>query len=308
FFPDLILLADDKIRFAGHYTIIPARMKIGDEVILGSQSVATATHPEYRRQGIFERLANETYANAAKHGINVTYGFAKVGPSYHGFVKKLDWYHVCFLIENEMVIDANKALKRHFKGKYPGFIISLMAVFVNLRNRMKTRIKIPKDLIVKQIPKFDERINGFWKTVSKEYDIMIAKDKKFFDWRLRSPDRRYVIFIVEKGKDLLGYMILGEGKEDCRIADLLSLPGHDDVIAFLVSRAIEYSKEKEKDMLRCSLPKDHKYLKILQRMGFLSTETEMGFIVRLNAPDKRLEEKIKSIKNWYITDLDSDHV
>ncbi|UCF08688.1 MAG: GNAT family N-acetyltransferase [Thermoplasmata archaeon] len=308
FYKDLILLADDNGKFAGHYTIIPARMKIGDEIILGSQSVATATHPDYRRQGIFERLANKTYANAAKLGINVTYGFAKVGPSYHGFVKKLDWYHICFLIENERVIDAKEALARHFKGKLPGYLIGILAVFVNFRNSIKGKVKIPKDFTIKQVPAFDDRINDFWKTVSKDYDIMIVKDKRYFEWRLRSPERKYIIFTAEKEGKLIGYMILGEGEEDVRIADLLALPGHDNAITYLVSKAIGFAKERKKDMLRCTLPKDHSYLSNLRKLGFLSTETEMGFIARVNAPGTGLEEKLKSIKNWFITDLDSDHV
>jgi len=245
FYGDLILLADDNGRFAGHYTIIPARMKIGDDVILGSQSVATATHPDYRRQGIFEKLANETYSNAAKLGIKVTYGFAKVGPSYHGFVKKLGWHHICFLIENDLVIDAEKAVTRHFEGRMPGFIIKILSKFVAFRNRIKTNVKIPRDMNVRKIPQIDERIDDFWKKVSKDYDIMIYKDRKYFNWRLNSPDRSYVIFIAEKARALQGYLILAEGKEDCRIADLLALPDKEDVIGYLISKTINYCKENK---------------------------------------------------------------
>ena len=122
---------------------------------------------------------------------------------------------------------------------------------------------------------------------------MIYKDRKYFNWRLNRPDRSYVIFIAEKAGALQGYLILAEGKEDSRIAELLALPDHDDVIGYLISRAIKFCKEKKKDMVRCSLPKDHKYLKTLKKLGFLSTETEMGFIVRINIPDAQLEEKLK---------------
>ena len=61
-------------------------------------------------------------------------------------------------------------------------------------------------------------------------------------------------------------------------------------------------------MLRCMLPQDNKYFKILKQKGFLRTETEMGFIARLNVEYKSLEDKIKSSKNWFVVDLDSDHV
>jgi len=207
-----------------------------------------------------------------------------------------------------MVIDAEKALERHFKGKLPRVFIKILASFLELRNKMKTMIKVPEDVSIKQTSEFDERISDFWNVVAKDYDIIIVKDKKFFDWRLRSPDHKYVIFIAEKDEILLGYIILNESKESGKIVDLLARPGHDEVINYLVLRTIAYCKEKKKDMLRCALPADHKYLGVLRKIGFIVSKTKMGFIVRLNVSNANLEKRLKTLESWYITDLDSDHV
>ena len=64
-----IWLAEHGSKIVGHSAIIPVVMKIGTEVITGFQSVDTMTHPDYRRQGIYETLAKNVYAEFEKEGV-----------------------------------------------------------------------------------------------------------------------------------------------------------------------------------------------------------------------------------------------
>ena len=306
FYKDLIWLAEDDDRVVGQYTIIPIKMMFRGNEIIGSQSVDTATHSDYRRQGIFEVLANETYAHAAKHGISITYGFAD-GASRKGFLKKLNWHHVCFLMQLEKVLDYKTALGRHFKQKYPKILINILASLLRLRDRLR-RISIPKDIKINKIRFFDERINEFWRDTCQHYDVIVKRDLDYFNWRLGNPNSEYVIYIAERDDRIMGYIILKHTQIGGRIVDILALPSHDNVAMSLIFKAIEYFKNKGVDMLRCRMPRTHVYYKILKKFGFISTQTTMGFIARANFSDLEGEETLKNIKNWFIMDLDTDHV
>lgn len=85
-------LAADGDRLAGAYTIWPVKIRVGNETVLGAQSMDTMTHPDYGRQGIFTVLADACYEAAAARGFEVLYGFPNP-LSYPGFVKKLGWTH-----------------------------------------------------------------------------------------------------------------------------------------------------------------------------------------------------------------------
>lgn len=83
-------VAVDGDRLAGFYTVWPVRLRIGSEVVLGAQSMDTMTHPDYRGQGVFVKLALACFEIAARRGFEVLYGFPNP-LSYPGFVRRLNW-------------------------------------------------------------------------------------------------------------------------------------------------------------------------------------------------------------------------
>ena len=85
-------VADDNGRMAGLYTNWPVEISLGNETVLGAQTMDVMTHPEYRRQGLFTKLALFCYEMAMKRGYEVFYGFPNPF-SYPGFIKNLNWDH-----------------------------------------------------------------------------------------------------------------------------------------------------------------------------------------------------------------------
>ena len=86
------VVALDGETVAGFYTLWPARVRLGQEVVLAGQSMDTMTHPDYQGRGIFIRLAKACYDLAASRGYELLYGFPNPA-SYPGFVRRLDWNH-----------------------------------------------------------------------------------------------------------------------------------------------------------------------------------------------------------------------
>lgn len=91
--PSIGVVAVDSGRIVGQYALMPTRLRLGADVVLGAQSLDTMTHPDYRKQGMFIRLARECYELAAKRGIEALYGFSNP-LSHWGLVQDLNWDHV----------------------------------------------------------------------------------------------------------------------------------------------------------------------------------------------------------------------
>ncbi len=85
-------LAVDGKRLAGSYSVWPTKLRVGNNVVLGAQSMDTMTHPDYQGQGVFTKLAESCYEIAKLRGYKVLYGFPNP-QSYPGFVKRLGWTH-----------------------------------------------------------------------------------------------------------------------------------------------------------------------------------------------------------------------
>ena len=57
--PGRIWLAEYDGKIVGQYPIIPVLMKIGARIVTAFQSINLMTHPDHRRQGIYESLSGK---------------------------------------------------------------------------------------------------------------------------------------------------------------------------------------------------------------------------------------------------------
>jgi GNAT superfamily N-acetyltransferase len=80
--------AYDEGRLAAHYVTVPLRARILGREETGVLSLHTATHPEHQGKGLFTRLAEATYRDAAAAGHGFVLGVANAA-STPGFVRKL---------------------------------------------------------------------------------------------------------------------------------------------------------------------------------------------------------------------------
>ncbi len=78
----------DGERLAAHYVCVPAKVSLSGCDVNAMLSLNTATHPEYQGRGLFTKLAQLTYADAASAGLDCVFGVANAN-STGGFVRKL---------------------------------------------------------------------------------------------------------------------------------------------------------------------------------------------------------------------------
>lgn len=85
-------------ELVGHYAMIPQQYCNNAQPFIVTLSMTTMVHPAHRRAGLFNILAEGTYAHAKKSGVQAVIGFPN-SKSAPGFKKRLQWacddhYHI----------------------------------------------------------------------------------------------------------------------------------------------------------------------------------------------------------------------
>lgn len=306
-----IWLAEHNDKIVGQYAIIPVVMTIAGKTILGAQSVDTMTHPDYRRQKIFEILAKKVYDEAEKDGIFIVYGFPGE-LSYPGFISKLAWFDVGTMQAMFKPLNWANALNLKISNK---FLLRLGTISGNILQKVAYRAKNPpvvEGLTIAQISYFDECINDFWVKVSSEYEIKVVRNKDYLDWRYFAiPDIDYSIYIAEKAGGIYGYLVLRciqrEGANSGVIFDILTQS--EQVAQCLVSKALEHCRREKVDLVSYWMIAGKTYFNALRKNGFISIPVIKGgpFCAYSSSPHIS-RAFLADSKNWLVQIGDSDTI
>jgi hypothetical protein len=287
-------------------------MKIGEEIIKGSQNIDLVTHPDYRHQGMFFTLEKKALNEAGKGGINITYGFPNE-PAYPGHLKS-GWFDICSLQVMIKPLNLENALKRRIKNK---FMIKICVIIGKLIFNLFYRAKKPPEvdgLTISKITSFDNHINDFWDKFSNDHEIFIVRDKEYLNWRyVDVPDVDYTIYLAEKDGEVCGYVVLRcvkeEGLASGYIFDIIAPLNRAEVIHCLLSNAIEYFKNENADLIFCKMVANKTFRKIFRNNGFISSRFIKGgqFCAYTSHP-KISETYLKDPKNWFFQLGDSDFI
>jgi hypothetical protein len=304
-------IADNKI--VGAYSILPIGLIIDGEETLGSVSVNTLTHKDYRgvNKRIFTTLAEITYNYAFKdRGIKNVYGVPNQN-SYLGFTKILGFKDIGYM---DLLIKINNL----------GNILRLKNRFVPVRlfnlvsKIFRANIKLNKtrddNLHIKTIDRFDDRFDEFWNENKGLFSNFVARTKEYLNWRyVDNHVRRYEIFSANDNTGKIrGYIVCRQteikGIKTGLIGDLLVAQNDVDVTDLLIKQAQDYFYQEDVDMFGVLMFNHIPYYKVFLKNGFLKCPKmfepqPFPMIVRsLDEKDKRIYDK----ENWYLTMGDYD--
>jgi len=305
-----IWLAEHKGKIVGQYAIVHILMNINGRNTVCAQSLNTLTHPEYRRQGMFETLAKTVFKEAYNKGIHIIYGFPNE-KSYPGFVNKLNWFDIASLPYMYKTLNWEVILRKRTGNK---FVLKLGALSLKIYSNVFHRIsKAPfvSGLIIRQASSFDERINEFWDRVSSQFPIAVTKNKDYLQWRYVSvPDKDYYIYLAEKAGGICGYIVLGylqqEYKKIALIYDFLT--ESEAIARCLLQKITGRCQSDSVDQILCfrEVRKDH-YSKAFSRGG--SIPLPFGQVLKFiaySSASNISNEFLQNPQNWLIQIGDSD--
>ena len=137
---------------------------------------------------------------------------------------------------------------------------------------------------------FDGRVDALWRAASAQFDFAVVRTASYLNWRYC--DRRagpFVVLVAEQGESMTGYLILcTRGKRGC-IADMLVLPGREDILGGLVEDALEHFSDAGVARTECWMAERHPYRDALMASGFVrrNRHSEFGYLP-LRVPHEEL--------------------
>ena len=274
----IIKLLFDEKKLIGHYAVIPVNVQVEDKLVKAVLSMTTMTHPDYRGQGIFTYLAEETYGLCKKKGFLFVYGFPNKN-SYYGFTSKLGWQG-----QGKMTL-----LQKELEPK--------------AKKDLSTRE-------VKQIEHFDNGIDSLWNKVKRNHTVIVQRTQEFLNWRFaRNPNVDYRKYLISSNSgDIEGYIVLkiyvAGDMTIGHIVDILSV-ADEEVVKILLQHSYNYFLEQGVSYISCWIPRNSYYYGLLEKEGFTTKETETYFGIKILENDASLES-VSQHSNWFLTMGDSD--
>ena len=324
-FGHLIGVAELNGQIVGQMALIPTYMKIGDKATMGSQAVDLVVHPKFRRQGMFLAIGKMLTTEAGKEGIDITYGFPNK-PAHSGHLK-YGWFDVCKVPLLVKPLNMNKIanffdgykmlrfldryrISRNVIKSILQVILTVIGFFSRILNRIEDNDNL-RNVEIRAIESFDDRIDDFWKKASRDYAIIVIRDKKYLNWRyFEKPDVKYTVLLAEKNEEILGYIVLrSRNEKKLRVGYIVDVFASSDkkvIIHALVLKAIKHFKEQNVDIIICMMLKNNPFYKILRYNDFIPVKSNV-FIARVNSSE-RSETSFKDQTKWYITMGDSDQI
>lgn len=141
-----------------------------------------------------------------------------------------------------------------------------------LRHRLKhapLRFAQP-DWTIRTVSRFDSNINPFFERASRAFDLVQWRDEHTLNWRYA--DRRagpFTIRVAESEGRIVGYAVTRATEVGAALADLLVLPGREDVAYALIQDAAQLAKRAGASAIRSWMIENHPYHRLLLHSGFI---------------------------------------
>ena len=276
----VIKLLFDNDLLIGHYAVIPTAIQVKNNLTKAVFSMTTMTHPNYRTQGIFSYLAEETYKESAKREFKFVYGFPNKN-SYYGFIQKLGWK------------DFGKMTILYKEIEENSFASGLQTSDVY------------------EIECFSNDTDSLWSRVKKDYYVIVPRTKDFLNWRFsKNPDMNYKIFSIKGGDGISGYVVLKlYQKEDEKVGHIVDILGiNNSIVKKLLQTSYDYFSRNKIKKISCWMQNSYPYSVLMKKEGFIrkKADAETYFGVRIFDKDNNFLKDVECFSNWYLTMSDSD--
>lgn len=293
-----IMVAEHEGNIIGASHIMFRELKLGKNVIIHSTGSGSAIHPDFRKQGIFNKLKEkqeqiiEKLSVSYREGVSTNPILMKRNIRYN----KTKFPHDLIELIKTNNIEKHLNQIRSSKGQY-------------LRDKLQTITKTkdfqPTDnTTIEKINRFNSRFDDLWKNVAPGYIRIINRTSDYLNWRYA--DKRggnYETFAAFEGNDLKGYIILRTRKieetyppKGGYIVDLITLHDRFDVANHLINHALKIFEQDNVEDVRYWGIKGNPYSVLLTNKGFatsrklmitLHKHTSNGLdLLRMSSPEK----------------------
>jgi len=306
-------------RIVGVVWLIPLRLQVGDEVVLGSYSTYALVHPDYRGQGVFTALVDHCKRYGEQVGCQFTYGFP-APTSYSTLVYRIGWHDIGRARLYVRPLNAGRLIRQRLgNGMLQGTLAASARAGERLLFRPRPVARQATGVTVEEVATTDPALDDFWGRIRSKYPVMVVRDTRFLDWRYRQvPGRRYHVWAAWREGRIVATIVLRsatiEGIACGMVTDFLVEPTEHGRLAgeVLLRRAFEQFQREDLDLAGCLMLPHAEETRLLQRQGYMLCPSWLEprpFPVLVATYDgARRAESLRTLGCWFLTMGDSDAV
>jgi hypothetical protein len=270
--------------------------KVGESLCLCTKGVDVATDDRYRGMGVYTQITKLKHEMNKKYGENFTYSLTA-----NPLIINRTSGEQNFLFPRIKYLIKINDVEKHFKkdpSPKKGIILKVGVYGAKLLNKVTNlSLQSPSTNVeLKEIAKFDDRINTFYDKVKTNYAFIVEKTAEYLNWRYC--DKRggdFKSWIAEENGEIVGFIVLRVNRIDPEyprgfVMDLLALDSRLDVVESLVSYAIGWFDNLGVNVVHAQLVGGHVYEALLGKYGFLDSRLKPRLTYRpMNISAKDLE-------------------
>lgn len=122
---------------------------------------------------------------------------------------------------------------------------------------------------IRDVERFDERVDAFGAEAGGPFEFVLERTQAYVNWRYADPRAGdFAIKLAEEEGQMVGYAVLRKTNGRAQLADMMALPGRDDVVQTLTIAALEHFREAGEPTVQFLMPKNHAYEQTLRSCGF----------------------------------------
>lgn len=305
---NMMYLLKEGNKVIGCDGLIPNELYVKGKTLLAAHSVKSMTHPDYKKQGIFRKMTENSCERGKQDGVDVVIGLAN-DQSYPAY-QRFGWPT---LFEKEVYVKPiliTNILKRRIKA---GILASIgNAIYATyMKNKLKGQIdKEIKFEILNNVP---ESIQSCWDKYKDKYDVLLVRDYKYLNYRYNQrPDVDYVTILAKLNNEIIGFAILhnsfANGSKMTSSVEFFTDPTNERYIEALANGVTKYCYDNGLEYVVVGSGLYGSYKKVLMENGFMITRKppKNNMMIANVLTDKLTMDEINGHEKWHITQGDGE--
>jgi len=286
----LAVVSESDGEIVGHLAMCFLKMKVGNHTVMGSEAGDLFVDPNFRRQGMFLALGRRLAELATENNVVFSFIFPNTEAPYRGHVK-YGYFDVQRIPTLVSYFDFHRATVEKTSRT-----VSVARQFSSLINYLhaRKRKRLESNLSVTEAEVFSEEATELWKRNTREYGILVVREKEYLNWRFSEcTEWKYKIFVA-KDHDLKGFLVTSihhvRKRKIGYIIDFFC--DSEETFLQLVAHAISHFSEEFVDSVKCL---ENRCSHVLRQYGFSSLgQPKIRMCARINLPESSTSRYILS--------------
>lgn len=305
---NMMYLLKEGDKVIGCDGLLPNELYVDGKVLLAAHSVKSMTHPDYKRQGIFRKMTENSCERGREDGVDVIIGLAN-DQSYPAY-QKFGWPT---LFEKEVYVKPiliNNILKRRIKI---GFLANLgNAIFASfMKNRLNG--EMDKEIKFEILDKVPEEVQDCWDKYKSKYKVLLVRDYKYLNYRYNErPDVDYATLLARLKGEIIGFAILhnavANGSKMTSAVEFFTDPSNERYIRALANGIAKYCYDNKLEYAVVGTGLFGEYRKVLLKNGFMVTRKppKNNMMIVHILSDRVTLDELTGHDKWHITQGDGE--